>query len=220
MPDWRAFVHERVAGLGLGAEREEEIRMELAEHLEDAYQAALERGLSPDAALAWAREQVPDWQGLVRQIRLARQEGTDMSHTAKTLWVPGVSVLLLASIMLILMTRVVPATLWTSPNGPWLMLGPWLLSYFVFGALGAYLSRRAGGDPRARLLSGVFPLALHLTIFVLPIIVAAVADSARYPEHRQLAWLLRTSLAWVVIPGVALAIGALPFVRDSAQKSA
>lgn len=206
MPDWRQFVREHLGTLGLSPAREEEIRAELADHLEDQSQ----HPGKPETGI--------DWKSLACEIRRA-EEGA-MSHTAKTLWVPGVSVLLLASIMLIVMTRVVPTTLWTSPNGPWLMLGPWLLSYFVFGALGAYWSRRAGGDPRARLLSGVFPLALHLTIFVLPIIVAAVADSPRYPEHRQLAWLLRTSLAWVVIPGVALAIGALPVLRNSLHKAA
>ena len=220
MPDWRAFVRERLAGLGLGARREEEIHAELAEHLQDAYQDALERGLSPEAALAWAHEQVPDWQGLARKIRRAGQEEDAVSHTAKTLWVPGMSVLFFASVMLLVMTRVVPPTVWTGPKGPVLMLGPWLFSYFVFGALGAYWSRWAGGSHRDRLLSGVFPLALHLAIFVLPIVVTVFSDVPRFPEHRDLSWLLRTSIVWVVIPGVALAIGTLPFLRNSARKPA
>jgi hypothetical protein len=206
MPDWRRFVRERLGTLGLSPDREEEIRAELADHLADQSQHADRPA-----------EEI-DWRSLACEIRRAEED--PMSHTAKTLWVPGVSVLLLASIMLIVVTRVVPATLWLSPSGPWMMLGPWLLSYFVFGALGAYWSRRAGGDPRARLLSGVFPLTLHLAIFVLPMIVAATVDSPRFPEHSQLGWLLRTSLGWIVIPGVALAVGAMPFLRNSARKPA
>ena len=219
MPDWCAMVRSRLGALGLSSVREEEIRAELAEHLEDAYQGALARGLAPEAARERALAQVSDWQDLARKICSAGREENAMSPTAKTLWIPGVSVPFLASIMLVVMTRVVPSTLWASPNGPWMMLGPWLLSYFVFGALGAYWSRQAGGDLRARLLSGVFPLALHLTIFALPIIVAAFVDHPRFPEHSQLGWLLRTSLGWIVIPGVALAIGALPFLRDSVRRT-
>ncbi len=215
MPDWRAFVRERLAGLSLEARREEEVHAELAEHLEDAYQDALERGLSPEAAVAWAQEQVPDWQRLARKIRRAGQEEDAVSSTAKTLWVPGVSVLLLASVMLLVMTRAVPPTVWTGPNGPVLMLGPWLFSYLVFGALGAYWSRRAGGSYRDRLLSGVFPLALHLATFVLPMFVTAFSDNPRFPEHLHLSWLLRTSIVWVAIPGVALAIGTVPFLQDA-----
>jgi hypothetical protein len=213
MPDWRAFVRERLAWLGLGAARDEEIRAELAEHLEDAYQHALDRGLPPEAAMAVAHEQVPDWQRLARKIRRAGQED-EVTSTARTIWVPGVSVLFLASVMLLVMTRVVPPTVWTGPNGPLRLLGPWLASYFAFGALGAYLSRRAGGGTAARFYAGVFPLAMQLTIFVLAIVMTVLSGGSKFPEHRQLGWLLKTSFMWIVIPGLALSLGTLPFLRS------
>jgi hypothetical protein len=243
MPDWGAFVRERLARLGLGAERDEEIRAELAEHLEDAYQNALERGLPPEAAMVFAREQVPDWQRLARKIRRAGQEEDDVSHTAKTLWVPGMTALLGATLLLFVMTSLVPPTTWVDAKPPmlrladmlapgeeaepaWvdarpavLLLGIWMFSYLAFGALGAYWSRRAGGSMAARFLSGTFPLTLHLAIFFLPILVALFSDVPNFPEHRQLSWLLRTSIVWVVIPGVALAIGTLPFLRDAVEKA-
>ena len=213
------MVRSRLRALGLGDAREEEIRAELAEHLEDAYQDALGRGLSPEAAVERAQEQVPDWQGLAQQIRSAGQEEDPMSHTAKALWVPGMSVLVFSAAMLLVMTRLVPPTAWVGPRPPVLLLGIWLFSYLVFGALGAYWSRRAGGSLADRFLAGTFPLALHLVIFILPILVAILSDVPNFPEHLDPAWLLRTALLWVVIPGVALAIGALPFLRDGAERT-
>ncbi len=140
-----------------------------------------------------------------------------MSPTAKTLWVPGVSVLFCSSTLLLAMTRLVPPATWVDPKAPVLLLAPWLLSYLVFGALGAWWSRRAGGSRAARFFSGMFPLALHLAVFFLPIIVAMASDVPRFPEHLQLSFLLRAGLGWVVIPGFALAIGTVPFLRDAAN---
>lgn len=229
MLDWSEMVRLRLGALGLGAEREEEIRAELAEHLEDAYQEALRRGLSPEAAAACAYEQVPDWQCLARKIRRAGQEEDAMSHTAKTLWVPGMTALLGATLMLFLMSSLVPPTAWVGPKPHVLLLGLWLFSYLVFGALGAHRSRRAGGSITARLLSGTFPLALHLVIFIVPVVMAILFDVTNFPvfrfdvtnfpEHRDPTWLLGTAFTWLVIPGVALAIGTLPFLRDGAERA-
>jgi hypothetical protein len=216
------MVRLRLGALGLSAAREEEIRVELAEHLEDAYQDALQCGLSPEAAIACAHEQVPDWKCLAQGIRRAGQEEDTMSHTTKTLWLPGMSVLIFSAVLLLVMIRLVPPTAWGGPKPPVHLLATWptwLFSYLVFGALGAYWSRRAGGSIAARFLSGTFPLALHLVIFFLPIAVAMLYGAPSFPEHRQVSWLLRTSIWWVVIPGVALAMGTLPFLRDGAERA-
>src|SRR5438270_2829135 len=50
MPDWKAEVKARLAGLSLAPAREMEIADELAQHLEDEYEQALSRGLSEDEA--------------------------------------------------------------------------------------------------------------------------------------------------------------------------
>ncbi len=214
MPDWRQFVRERLGPLGLRHEREEEILAELAEHLEDQCGAKGEKALMSHSRV----ERIEDgtnWTLLAREIRHAEEE--TMSPTAKTVWVPGVSMLFCSSILLLAMTRLVPPATWVDPKAPVLLLAPWLLSYLVFGALGASWSRRAGGSTAARFLSGTFPLALHLALFFLPIIVAMASDVPRFPEHLQLSFLLRAGLGWVVIPGVALAIGTVPFLRDAAN---
>jgi hypothetical protein len=229
MPDWRVFVRERLGSLGLSPQREEEIRAELADHLED--QSHHTRRLATGI----------DWKSLARDIRSAEEDA--MSHTAKTLWVPGIAGLLGATLMLFVMTSLVPPSTWVDEKPPvfrlaellapgekteptWLaakppvlLLGIWMFSYLAFGGLCAYWSRRAGGSLAARLLSGVFPLALHLAVFVLPIFVTMLSADPRFPEHRDPAWLFRTALTWVLIPGVALAIGTLPFLRDAAEKA-
>jgi nitrate/nitrite transporter NarK len=86
-----------------------------------------------------------------------------------------------------------------------------LLSYLAFGALGASLSRRAGGGIAARLAAGIFPLALHVSVFVTVVVAAMLGD-----RRNQ----LRAALIFIVIPGVALAVGTLPFLRDGAKTRA
>lgn len=227
MPDWRRFVRERLGPLGLSPEREEEIRAELADHLEDHSQHMGK----PAPGI--------DWKSLARDIRSAEEDA--MSPTAKTLWVPGIAGLLGATLMLFAMTSLVPPTTWVDERPAmliladmlapgeriepsWvdarpavLLLGIWMFSYLAFGALGAYWSRRAGGGTAARFLSGTFPLTLHLAVFILPIAVALLSDIPNFPEHRDPAWLFRTALTWVLIPGVVLAIGTLPFLRKTAN---
>ena len=48
---------------------------------------------------------------------------------------------------------------------------------------------------------------------------AMASNVPRFPEHLQVSNLLRIGLGWVVIPGATLAIGTVPFLRDSANVS-
>jgi predicted permease len=73
MPDWRAYVRERLPRLGLRAEREAEIVEELAQQLEQAWAEARACGLSEQEAEAAAAAQIPDWGKLAEEIRLAEQ---------------------------------------------------------------------------------------------------------------------------------------------------
>jgi len=150
-----------------------------------------------------------------------------MSPTAKTLWVPGVSMLFCSFVLLLAMTHLVPPATWVDPKGPVLLMAPWLLSYLVFGALGSWWSRRAGGSTATRFFSGMFPLALHLAVFLVPIVVAMASNLHRFPEHVQVSFLygvdaqafeVRAGLGWVVIPGIALAVGTVPFLKQSSQE--
>ena len=206
MPDWRKFVRERLGTLGLRPEREEEIRAELAEHLEDQGEV--------DGT---------DWALLAREIRHA-EEGT-MSPTAKTLWVPGVSMLVCSFVVLLVINRLWVPNIFVKghqvspwdPSLPVMLLTLWVLAYLLLGALGAGWSRRAGGGPRVRFLAGTFPVTMHLAIFILPLLAALTPGVPGFPADLQADSLLRHALLWVLIPAGALAIGTIPFLRDAAR---
>jgi len=209
--DWSDVVGTRLAALGLDAEREQQIRAELAGHLEDACADAVRRGCTEEDAVARALERVPDWTHLADAIRRADQKEGPMSPDAKTLWLPGMAALGCAAAVMLGVTRFLPPSLWTNPRATLPMTTALLLAYLTCGALGAWWSRRAGGSVTARLFAGLFPVALHVSIFV-TVIVAAMFE----PEL-QINFQLRAALIFIVIPGVALAIGTLPFLRDNTK---
>lgn len=206
MHNWAAIVRTRLNALGLAAEREAEIHAELAGHLEEAYADARRRGLTDADAAAHALKRVPDWTQLAQAIRRADQKEGPMSRYAKTLWLPGMAGLAGAAALIVGVTPLVPSSLWLDPRTSVraLMIAVVLVSYLAFGALGASWSRRAGGGLPARFLAGIFPLALHVAI-VITTIVAGV--------NFQLG---RVALVFIAIPGIALTVGALPFLRGGA----
>ena len=138
-----------------------------------------------------------------------------MSPDAKTLWLPGMAALGCAAAVMLGLPRLLPASLWLDPRATMPMTAGLLLSYLAFGALGASLSRRSGGGIAARLAAGIFPLALHVSVFV-TVVVAAMFGDRRFQINFQ----LRAALIFIVIPGVALAVGTLPFLKDGAKTRA
>ncbi|MGH9798294.1 MAG: hypothetical protein ACRD5D_09095, partial [Candidatus Polarisedimenticolia bacterium] len=68
MPDWRAYVGERLPLPALRAEREAEIVEDLAQQLDEAYRAALARGASAADAEIAAQREIQDWDSLGRAI--------------------------------------------------------------------------------------------------------------------------------------------------------
>jgi hypothetical protein len=201
--DWSSVVRSRLAALGLDGGREDEICAELAEHLEDACADAVRSGCTEEDAVARALEQVPDWTHLANAIHHANQEEGPMSHNARTLWLPGMAALGAAAAVLLSVTWLVPGSAWTDPGARLPMMAAMLLSYLLCGALGAWWSRRAGGSVAARFVAGLFPLALHLSM----VLVAAIRV---HSDVRPV-----VALGFIVIPGIALTIGALPFLTSS-----
>ena len=215
MHDWPAIVSARLAALGLDAAREEEIRAELAGHLEDEYAAALQRGRSEQEAIACALARVPDWVDLARTIHQADKKEDLMSPDTKTFWLPGMAALCCAGAAILVSTRL-PSSLWANPKASAPMAALTIACYVAFGALGSWWSRRAGGGTRARFAAGLFPLVLHLAIIVPAIIVSILNEGRMHPEHLMINFQLRVLFAFVLVPGVALAIGTLPFLRSRA----
>lgn len=73
MPDWKKYVRDHLPSLGLSAGREAEIIEELAQQLEDHYEAVRTSGSSEDEAWERAIRQVPDWEALSENLREAQQ---------------------------------------------------------------------------------------------------------------------------------------------------
>ena len=142
-----------------------------------------------------------------------------MSHDTKTLWLPGMAALCCAAALVLGITWLAPPALWADPRpgAQWLAAAIGISSYVAFGALGASWSRRAGGSVSVRFLAGVFPLALHLAVVIPAIAISILSENRLHPEHLRPNLQLGVVLALVVIPGVALAIGTLPFLGDSSS---
>ena len=140
-----------------------------------------------------------------------------MNHRTRTLWIPGVAALCGATLLMSLMQLIGmrPHLLWlghTYMTFYW----PWVATLPLFGALGAYLSRRAGGGTRARLAAASMPvlwLAL-LSILMMPLELAHQGCTGI-----AFLYFVLGMTNWIVIPGVALLTGTLPFLQRSSPQT-
>jgi hypothetical protein len=218
MRNWNALVRERLGELGLKAVQQEEIIAELAGHLEDVFKALQAQGLFESDASARALEEVGDWGVLARMLHRAKREEGNMNQRTKSVWLPGVISLVVASPFLMILEKVgVRPHIW-GPSGFGLAIPlPWLIAQPAFGALGAYLSLHAGGDRRARLVAGLFPSLVLFGAFCLVLVMSVFVDWSVLASIRFVGFAIYICF-WVVLPGLALLLGALPFLKQ--QKAA
>ena len=141
-----------------------------------------------------------------------------MRERTLQLWLPGMAMLISGFILMLAVAWLVPPTAWTQPGTPPVFYTSFLVMYAVLGGLGANWSRRAGGSTTARSLAGVFPVALHLVIFICVLTATYLQHPPRTPEYLQFGFAIRVFLSFVLIPGIALALGALPFLRNIAAR--
>ena len=139
-----------------------------------------------------------------------------MNERTRYLWMPGMTMLIGAFVLMSAVTRMMLPVAWTQPGAPLSIFVSYLVLYAVLGALGAHWSRRAGGSMAARFLAGIFPLALHLVIFLCVLTAANLQHPPRTPEWLDPSFLVRVFLTFIVLPGIALALGTLPFLRNHA----
>jgi hypothetical protein len=211
MPDWNALVREQLAGLSLGPEERCEVIAELAAHLEESFEELRRQGLAEEAAVSRTLLQVKDWQDLRRKIQTARRKENIMSNRVRQFWLPGFATLFLSTILLALTEIYGPK--------PWIMSWghppvaviyiPWLFCLPFVGAVGAYLSYRAGGSGRAIFLSTIFSALPFLASIVVVLPVSLIFD--RFIAHNIAPMaLVMALLGWVLIPVAALLAGGLP----------
>jgi hypothetical protein len=198
MRDWRETLRERLGSLGLDPERESEILEELASHFEDCS--------APDALALLERS---DWRELRHEIRRVELEEVPMTQRTRSLWLPGLLTGALAwGLFRVLETVGVDPNVFWWREAPMMFFLPWTLALPFIGALGAHSSRAKGGRIGERLLAAVFPAIAFSVFTAVAVAIRWVNGSIPIPPVTVLFVLL----SWVVVPAVALLVGALPFV--------
>lgn len=210
MPDWQELVRQSLAGLALDPSERDEIRAELAAHLEDAYEAMLRDGINNSEAAKRTLCLANDWQDLHRKISVARSGKDTMTNRVTQLWLPGLAAFVLSGGILALM-QILRLKAWVlTKNGDLtaVLYVWWLILLPIIGAVGAYLSWRAGGSERAILLSIAFPVLPFLASILVVLPVSLIFD--RFIDHNIGPMSLIFALfGWVLVPAAALLAGGL-----------
>jgi hypothetical protein len=211
MRDWGALVEQRLADLVLEPEERTEVIAEVAAHLEDICEEMLKQGVTEEEAVRRTLSQAGDWQDLQRKILAAKRREQPMKKRVWQLWIPGILTLILSSFFLMTLQQygLQPRIVRIGSNTVLLYL-PWLLSLPFFGALGAYISSRAGGSRGMVILASVFP-PLALTgafLLMFPISLTAEGITGRHSDFSVVATtLLKDGIGWLLVPGAALLVG-------------
>ncbi len=212
MPDWTRLVRERLNLKGLSPEDQQQATAELASHLDDLCQEYRTQGLNESEARARALNEVTDWRTLARAIHRTKCEEEPMNRRSKQFWLPGMINLTIAMAILMFEVRMdLHPHVYNTRFADMMLYIPWLLALPFCGAFAAYLCRRAGGDRVARLVTASFPAAAYLGCFAL------VLPIARFGPDHFVSWgaVAVVVSGWVILPGAALLLGALPFLRTS-----
>lgn len=224
MPDWQELVRQRLAGLALGPAERQEVHAELAAHLEETYEGLVKEGEAEPAAVQRVLSLAGDWGELRRRIQMAREKGSNMTNRVRQLWLPGFLTLFTSMSLLALIGSFGPRPPIFHPTDAynvsfrlrgWSMIAPvmvvyvpWLLTLLLIGALGAYLSHRAGASRRAVFLSILFPVLPYSTFFLIGFPLTLILGE-NVTHNVMFAAFLVGLLAWVVFPGAALVAGGL-----------
>ncbi len=215
--DWHELAAEKLDTLHLDTAEREEIVSELASHLEDLYEQYREQGQPESRAVRCALNEVSDWRELGRKIRRARRKENEMNQRTKAVWIPGLVSLTVASGVLALLQvwGVRPHIVWMRSGLALLFYIPWLVAQPAFGAIGAYISRRNGGDWRERLTAGLLPAAAMAAAFCVGFCVQIALNAITNGHEISFIGIGLYVVLWVAVPGFALALGALPFLGDA-----
>ena len=221
MPDWSRLISERMGVLALSGAVRDEVVAELATHLEELHQACRARGASESQAVEIALSQATDWQELGREISDIKNEEAGMNDRSKQLWLPGLVTLTASMVWLMMLQRVNwnLGSSWFHESPPLMPDLMWLVTQPVFGAAGAYLSRRNGGTLIARLAAGIFPSIALLGLLIF------ITFTGFFVERNPFLWKHPAFFAlvvfpWAILPAISLLIGVVPFVKMTKPKQA
>ena len=132
-----------------------------------------------------------------------------MNNRTKALWLPALASLTGSMAWRLILQRSFPQsqTLLNHAGLPLTYQLLWLAALPLFGASSAHLSRRAGGDRLTGLTAALSP-----SIVMIPLWIALAIRMAQ-PSPRQWFGLFSGVLNWIVVPGIALSLGAWPLLR-------
>jgi hypothetical protein len=218
MPDWCKFVRQRLADLPLHPAEMEEVRAEIAAHLEDTHQALLTQGLSKTEALERTRSQVANWPELQRQILIAKNGAPTMSQRLQQLWIPGLLSFALSTAILEVLQHYALLGYVVNRIGISIL---WLLTLPCLGALAAWLPARAGGSRRTVLLASMFPVLAMAFGFasMFPIgflLQRFIGRPVSFPGVAS--FFLTAPIGSLLVPAIALLAGAM-LVRALASQA-
>jgi hypothetical protein len=201
MPDWSAYVKAH-----LSCEDSPEVVEELANHLEETCLSLCRQGIAENEALRMTERQVRDWQELREQIVRA-QEG-HMNDRVRRLWIPGLVTFFGAAVSLVVVGKlgVEPEAFIATPLPPLVFYIPWLVALPVFGALGAFLARRAKAQGISVHVSTTFP-AILMAIAMVTTLAIVLLLQGRTPPALGPGTFVAAGISWVVVPAVALLSG-------------
>src|SRR5690242_292338 len=145
-----------------------------------------------------------------------------MNMRVRQLWAPVLSTFLVSVSVQFVALRVpqLPPWVFFTRNGVSIVLPPlWMLALPFIGALGAWLSLRAGGSTRNRLLAALGPAWLQKGILTLGVPLSMMIE-----RHFSLSIKLSAYIVYMIasclVPAVLLALGALPWLRHKATMRA
>src|SRR6267378_7816945 len=164
MRDWEALVERQLNDIALEPEESAEVIAELAAHLAESCQELRKQGMTEEEAVRRTIAQVADWQKLSRLIQTAKTKENIMTNRVRQFWFPSLLTLLLSMGLLMLIQFFGPNPWIAARRSGWSLIAPvavvylpWLFLLPLVGAMGAYLSNRAGGSQRIMFSSIVFP---------------------------------------------------------------
>jgi hypothetical protein len=218
VPDWNALVRDHFSELQLPPDEREEVITELAGYLEQYYESELEKGVSEADAMARAMAELGSGRKLAREISRAKRGGENMSDSMKQFWVPALASLaafhLLWTAIQLAGVRISFFDLGIATVPVYV---PLVLVMPLVGALGAYLSLRAGGSQQARLAAGLFPAIPLAMAYPLARALNSIFHFAPHTAPPTLTGITADLFMFTLIAvfGLILLSGVLPFLRAS-----
>ena len=137
----------------------------------------------------------------------------------RTLFLPAAAALISQGVVIGLFSLlgIYDKTLWREPSfSPPVYLLFWL-ALVPIGSLGAWLSRRAGGSVLERILAALAMVLGKLAGYVvfLPAVLLISGKASLHFVYGGLDFIL---LKYIIVPGCALSMGALPFLGQGRRK--